>query len=172
MLNLRRQRRVVRLTTKPFLLRIGPRFDTAWAVVAYIPRVIHDNGPVVHVRHIGHVHVSDRAVVEKGAASPLTAEEADAAVSKAIVDAAVEAHMWAPITRVPAIEATRERPVARSPQHPYRRNHPCARNPVIAVVVTPRPITRRPEITRTGTNGLRIHGQRRRTDPHPTANPL
>src|SRR4029077_6189127 len=140
MLSLRHHARLVRLATKPLLLRRRPRFDTAWSVEAYIPRVIHDNGPVVHVRHIGHVHVSDRAVVEEGATSPLSAVEANAAVSEAVVDAAVEAHMRAPITRVPAIEAARERPVARSPQHPHRRNHPCARDPVIAVVVTPRPI--------------------------------
>jgi len=128
MLSLRRQHCIVRLATKPFFLRRGPRLDTAWAVVAYIPRAIHNNGPVVDVRHIGHVYISDRAVVEEGATSPLSAVEADAAVSEAIVDAAVEADMWAPIAPVPAIEAIREGPVARSPQHAHRRNHPCARD--------------------------------------------
>src|ERR1700682_4218044 len=108
MLSLCCQRRVVRLATKPFFLRRGPRFDTASTVEAYIPRVIHDNGPVVYVRHVGHVHISDRAVVEEGATSPLSAEEADAAVSEAIVNAAVEADMSPPITRAPAIEAIRE----------------------------------------------------------------
>src|ERR1700674_1231542 len=171
MLSLRCQRRVVRLATKPFFLRRGPRSDTAPAVEAYIPRVIHDHRPVVYVRHIGHIHIRDRAVVEKGATSPLTAVEAAAAVSETIVDAAVEADMRPPITRVPAIEAIREGPVARRPQHAHRRNHPCARDPVVAVVVTPRPITRSPEIARTGTQGLSVHWQRRRTDSHRDANP-
>src|SRR5207245_7488127 len=99
---------VVRFVSKSLCLLRGPRLDTAWAVVAYIPRVIHNNGPVVDVRHIGHVYVSDRAVVEEGATSPLAAVEADAAVSEPIVDAAVEADMWAPITPVPAIDAIRK----------------------------------------------------------------
>src|SRR5438105_1316990 len=43
MLSLRRQHCIVRLATKPFFLRRGPRLDTAWAVVAYIPCVIHDD---------------------------------------------------------------------------------------------------------------------------------
>jgi len=105
MLSLRRQHCIVRLATKPFFLRRGPRLDTAWAVVAYIPRVIHNNGPVVDVRHIGHVYIRDRAVVEEGATSPPAAIEPDAAVSETIVNAALETDMWPPIPPVPAIEA-------------------------------------------------------------------
>src|SRR5271157_4071379 len=156
------QGRGVRLSPIRFLLRSRPRFDTAGAVEADVPRVVHDDGAVVDVGHIGHVHVDHRAVVEEGSASPLAAEETYAAVSEAVVNSAVEANMRPPVASVPAVEAASETPIARSPEHADRRDHPCAGDPIVAAYVIPRPITRGPEISRTRANGLRINRQRGR----------
>src|SRR5208337_5111865 len=102
------------------------------------------------------------AVVEEGGTSPLAASETYATVAEAVVNPAIEADMRSPIAGVPAIQAAREAPVAGGPQHAHRRNHPGSGNPVVAAVVTPRPIPRGPEIARTGADGLCIHRQRRR----------
>src|ERR1035438_9820607 len=101
-----------------FFLRSGPSFNAAGAVEGHV-RVIHHDGPIVDVRHVMHVHVHHRAVVEEGAASPLSASEAYAAVSEAVVDSAVEANVRPPIAPVPAIEATRKAPIARRPEHAH-----------------------------------------------------
>src|SRR5208337_768475 len=89
MLRLRCQRRRMRLAPIRLLLRSRPRGDTAGAVEAGM-RVIHDDGPVVDVGHIGHVHIGHRAVVEESAASPLAASETYAAIAEAIVNPAIE----------------------------------------------------------------------------------
>ena len=170
MLRLRCQRRRMRLAPIRFLLRSRTRHDAAGAVEAGV-HVIHDDGPVVDVPHIGHVYVHHRAVIEESAASPLAAAETYTAVSEAVVNSAIEANMRPPIASVPAIEAAREAPVTRGPKHAHRRNYPCAGDPVVAAIVIPRPITRSPEIARTGTDGLRVYRQRRRTDPHRDPNP-
>src|SRR5260370_39389234 len=159
MLRLRCQRRPMRLARKRFLLPRGTHVDTAGAVVAHVPRVVDDHGAAVDVRHIGHVHVGHRAVVEEAAASPFSAAKTYSAVSEAVVDPAVEAHIRSPTASVPTVESTRESPVTWSPQHAHRRHHPRPGDPVIAVVVIPRPITRPPQIARTGTDELRIYRQ-------------
>src|SRR5208337_1166376 len=161
----------MRLAPIRFLLPSRPRFDTARAVEADVPRVVRDDGAVVDVRHIGHVHVDHRAVVEERAASPLAAEKAYAAVSEAVVNPAVEANMRPPVASVPAIEAARETPVARGPEHADRRNYPCAGYPIVAAVVIPCPITRSPQITRARTDRLRVNRQRGRADPYRNSDP-
>src|SRR5713226_8160704 len=105
------QRRSMRLARKHFLLPSRAHVDTAAAVEAHVPRVVHNHGAAVDVPHIDHVHVGHGAVVEEGAASPFSAAKANSAVSEAVVDAPVEAHMRSPIASVPTIEAIRESPV-------------------------------------------------------------
>src|SRR5208282_3312459 len=169
-LPLRCQRLGMRLVRVPFLFRRGPRYNAAGTVESHM-RVIHDNGAAVHVPDIGHVHVHHGAVVEEGPASPLSAEEAHAAVSEPVINAAVEADVRSPIAGMPAIEAARKAPVTGGPEHAHRRDYPRAGNPVIAAVFIPSPITRSPEISRARTDGLRIYRQRGRSDPHRDANP-
>src|ERR1700758_543790 len=118
-------------------LRSGARSDAAGAVEA---RVVHygrvvDHGAVhVDVAHHGLVHVHDCGVVGKGASSPLAADEADAAVTEAVVNAAVESDVRAPVARVPNVKAAGEAPVAWGPEHAHARwSDPYAGNPVVAV---------------------------------------
>src|SRR5271170_665894 len=136
-----------------FLLCSRPCFDTASAIEAGV-HVIHDYGPAVDVRHAVHIHVHHFAVVEEGAASPLAARETDAAVSEAIVNAAVEADVRSPISTVPAVEAARKSPVAWSPEHAHWPDNPRPGDPIVAAVVIPSPIAGGPEIARTGTDRL------------------
>src|ERR1700678_2699066 len=147
-----------------FLLRSGARDDAARSVEAGM-HIVHDNGAAVNVSHVD-VHVHHRAVVKESATPPLAAGETYAAISEAIVNAAVESDMRSPIARMPAIKPAGKSPVARSPKHADRRNHPCAGNPVIAAVIIPSPIPRGPEIARAGSDRLRVHRQRRRTETH------
>src|SRR5579863_8524425 len=72
------------------LLRVRPRLDAARAaVVAHvIDRDVVDHGAVVDVGDVGRADVGYGAVVEQLAAAPLAAGETDAAVAKAVVDAA------------------------------------------------------------------------------------
>src|SRR5260370_25985191 len=132
MLRLRCQRRPMRLARKRFLLPRGTHVDTAGAVVAHVPRVVDDHGAAVDVRHIGHVHVGHRAVVEEAAASPFSAAKTYSAVSEAVVDPAVEAHMRSPIASVPTVDSTRASPVTCSQHHTHPRPHAPHTHPYIA----------------------------------------
>jgi hypothetical protein len=150
-----------------FLLRSGPRADTAVAAVeADTGIVVHDDRLVIDIGDVGDVHVSDTTVVEKSVTSPLPAEKADAGVAKAVVDATVEADVRTPVAAVPSIESIIPTPVARSPEHANGGEYPGPGHPVIATVVIPSPVPRRPEIAGTGAQGLRVDRQRRRADPN------
>jgi hypothetical protein len=92
-------------------------------------RVIHDDGAAVDVSDIGHVHVHHGAVVEECAASPFAATKTYAAVSEAVVNAAVEADVRSPIASVPAIEAARKAPVARASRACPPAQPPMCREP-------------------------------------------
>src|SRR6266702_8069036 len=120
----------------------------------------------VGVAHNRDVHVGHGAVVVVRAASPVAAEEADAGVAEAVVNAAIEADFRSPVARVPCIKAVFPSPVPWSPeQTDFRREYPCAWNPEIAVR-TVSPITRDPNVTGSGTNGLYVNWQHRRTNPN------
>ena len=60
---------------------------------------------VVNVMDDRSVHVRDARVIEVSVASPVATIEAGARVAESIVNAAVEAHRWPPITEVPDVEA-------------------------------------------------------------------
>jgi len=93
-----------------------------------------DVGPVdIDIAHARTVHVIDRSVVPKMAALPVAAIVAVADVAEAVVDAAIEADVNAPVTVVPVVAVAVVAPVARRPQ-PARvgRDHPRSRHPVIA----------------------------------------
>ena len=71
---------------------------------------------VVNVMNDRSVHVRDAQVIEVSVASPVAAIEAGARIAEAIVNAAVEAHRWAPITNVPNVEAVSKSPISRCPE--------------------------------------------------------
>jgi hypothetical protein len=58
----------------------------------------------------------DSGVVAEHAAGPDAAQEADAGVSKSVVDATVESDVRTPISRVPYIDGSFKSPVSRRPQ--------------------------------------------------------
>lgn len=140
--------------------------NPAVATVVTDPRiVVDDNRLVVDVRDICDVNVGDATVVKVPVALPIPAEKSGAGVTKAIINAAVETDVRSPIAAIPNVETVIPAPVAGGPKHSDGSKHPSARNPVVAIVVIPRPVARRPDITLSWTQGLNINGQRRWTDP-------
>src|SRR5216683_2599962 len=121
---------------------------------------------VVGVAYNSDVNVGHGAVVVVRAASPVAAEEADAGVAEAVVNATIEADFGSPVAWVPCIKAVFPSPVPWSPEQTnFRREYPRAWNPEIAVR-TVSPITRDPNVTGSGTNGLYVNWQHRRTNPN------
>src|SRR5580698_11549037 len=147
--------------------RAGLANDAAGAVEAGVVDVddgvaLNDGAVDVDVRYVDAAEVGDRAVVGEDSAAPLTAEEADAAVAEAVVDAAIEADMRTPVAGVPSVESAGITPVARGPEKADRgRLHPDAGNPVIAGVAIG-PVAGGPHVAGGGQRWLHIDGQRGR----------
>src|ERR1700730_14731053 len=130
-----------------FLLKSGPRTDAAVAAVeADAGIVVHDDRLVIDIGHVGDVNVSNATVVEKSVPSPLPAEQTDAGVAKAVVDATVKADVRTPVAAVPNVESIIPTPVARSPEHPNGGEYTGSGHPVIAIVVIPSPVPGTPEL--------------------------
>jgi len=136
-LPLRRHRRSMGFVHGGKLLRRGTGIQAAApANIAHtiINGDVVDVGPVdVDIADNGDVHVVDGSVVPEVAALPVAAIVAVADVAEAVVDAAIEADVNAPVTVVPVVAVAVVAPVARRPQ-PARvgRDHPRSRHPVIA----------------------------------------
>jgi len=98
-------------------------------------------------------------VIEECAASPVAAGKADARVSEPIRNAAVIAHMPAPIASVPEVDAVGPAPVAGGPQKARLGSHnPSSGYPVIPIRSI-RPVAGSPHIAITGTGRLVINRQ-------------
>jgi len=125
--------------------------DTAVAAVeADAVVVVHDDGLGVDVVNVDDVDVVHAAVVGEDTMIPTAALIADAAVTEAVVDAAVEADVRAPVTGVKDVCATSPAPVTGGPENTGgRRLNPDTRNPVVALG-TPCPVARRPDISLAG----------------------
>ena len=139
---------------------------TAIVTDAIYREIVH-HGTVVNVGDVRHVDIGHRPIIEEGPTPPFPARKAHATVTEAIIDAAVEANMGAPVSCMPEKCGSTPTPVTGSPQKARGwRHHPGARNPVVAVCRIVSPITRSPHVARARTNRLRINGQWRRTDPN------
>jgi hypothetical protein len=117
MSNLRRQRtKMLFAHGVEFALR-GPHREPAVAAVVAdaVVHIVVDHRGVVDVGDVGGVDVVDRAVVHEAVMIPVTAVVARAGVSVAVGNAAVEAHVRAPVAGVPAIKAAGKAPPARRP---------------------------------------------------------
>jgi hypothetical protein len=143
---------------------------TVATVVTDLRIVVDDNRLVVDVRYISDVNVGHATVVIVPVALPIAAEKSGTRVTKAIINSAVETDVWSPIAAIPKVETVVPAPVARSPEHSDGSKHPSTRNPVVAIVVIPRPVARRPDIALSWTQGLNINGQRGWTDPNRNSN--
>jgi hypothetical protein len=122
MLHLRRDWPAVRFVGPGLLLRRRTRgYSALSAVVGNVRVIVHDDGLVIDIGDVGDIHVGHRTVVEEFAAAPFAAREAFAEVSEAVIDAAVESNVRAPIADVPNIEAVVPTPVSWGPQKAYFR---------------------------------------------------
>jgi hypothetical protein len=85
-------------------------------VVCVDDRVLLHNRPV-HVGGVDNIliHVHHRGVIGKRTASPLSAGEADAPVPKAVVNAAVVAHVRSPVAAMEPVVASVPVPIIGSP---------------------------------------------------------
>jgi hypothetical protein len=137
------------------------------AVIAGVV-VVDDRGVVDHhfpLIHIGDVHVGDvgyGAIVVEVIIVPVSTLVTAADIAKAIVHAAVEADITAPVAVVKSVSATEESPVTWRPQRALiGRLRPGTRDPIVSLVRVS-PVARRPEVAGGGDWRLLIIRQRRR----------
>jgi hypothetical protein len=167
MLNLRADRRLMVLVRRSLLLRSGTGADSAVAtVIADVRVVVDDYRFVVDVSDVGDVNVVHAPVVKVAVALPISAIKTTAGVAKAVIDTAVKSDVRTPVSIVPVIETVVPTPVSGSPKLADGGEHPRARDPVVAIIVIPCPITRRPDVSLSGTKRLNVNRQRRWTDPY------
>ena len=118
----------------------------------------------IDVANNGGIHPGDRGVVVKDSTPPLAAYVAEAEIAEAVIDAAVEAHVRPPVSRMPQVNSARETPVSRSPQRArVGWGSPGARYPVITIR-TIGPIAGTPDITGLRAGRLDVHRYDRRGD--------
>src|SRR5271155_2221 len=145
-------------------LRVCARIDaTPSAVVAdAIDGDVVDDGLVdVDIADDGGVYAADRSVVVEAVSAPVAAFITSAVVAEAVVHAAVEADMRAPVSGVPEVAAITPAPISRRPEHTdCRSEHPGSGNPVVVVAI-PCPVAGCPDVVGTGANGLGIDRQGR-----------
>jgi hypothetical protein len=107
----------VRFVGERYLLRRRARGDTApSAVEGHMRIVVYGDRLVVDIGHVRDIYIGDRAVVEEPAAAPLSTLKAVAEVSEAVINAAIEPNLRAPIAGIPNIEAIVPTPISRGPQ--------------------------------------------------------
>ena len=100
----------------PFFFGCRSRIDSAGpAVKADVAHGGVDDRLVECVVNDRAVYVHDRGVVEEASALPVSAPEANAAVSESIVNATVEADMFSPVATVPGIGTVVPTPISRRP---------------------------------------------------------
>jgi len=156
-----RSRLDVFLVGRRSLLRSRLRLNAARSVKTRVGvidgRIVNDRLVHVNVGDTGAVHIHDRGVIEERATAPLAAAEPDATVTEAVIHAAVEADVFAPVSAVPSVKAAFKSPIARCPEEAgLRRRDPSAGNPEVAFI-TPRPIAGGPHESCTGTHRLFIN---------------
>ncbi len=103
MLHLRRQRCLMRLVGVSFFLRTGPGLNAAGAPVEGHMVLVDDHRAVIDAGYVGDADIRDRTVIEELASAPFAADKAHAAITKSIVDAAVETDVRSPVPGVPEV---------------------------------------------------------------------
>src|SRR5580658_5402038 len=161
LLILRRNRRRVRFMSVGFLPGRGAGAHSTGASVECHMRVVDDYRFVhVDISDRGSTYARDCRVIEVRPVAPLAAVKSVSAVTVAVVDAAVESNLRAPVTRIPHVGAIVPTPVAGRPELANGSFHPRPGHPVIAVIVVPRPVAGGPQISGAGAERLLIDGQR------------
>src|SRR5437899_818125 len=151
------------------LLAGGPSGDSAGTTVeadAVYRGVVMDDGRVVGVVDHRDVHVAHGAVVIVISAAPVAADETDASVAEAVINAAVEADSWSPVACVPEIDTFAKSPVAGSPEQArLGSERPRAGNPEVTVGSVS-PVTGNPDVARSGTDRLQDRKSTRLNSSH------
>src|SRR6185437_8453854 len=112
---------------------------------------------VIDVSKVAATEVVVAAVVPEVAMAPVSATEAGAEVSEAIVDAAVVADGRSPVSGVPEVAAVTPAPVSGGPERIFvRRFNPGSVDPFIALTC-PGPVAGSPDIAFPWNGGLHIH---------------
>jgi hypothetical protein len=150
------------LVHKSFIITRRPTVDSARPTVESHPGSLVDDYRSVINMNVRDPDVVHTAVVIESPAMPITALVAFAEITEAVINAAVEANMRAPITGMPKISPAAKRPIAWSPQEPgLRCDHPSARYPVIAIWSVS-PVAGGPDVSVARARWLRINRQDRR----------
>jgi hypothetical protein len=148
----------------PLLRRSGVLNPTRTAAIGNVvvvgdPVSLNNRPVVVGGMNRAFIHAHDRGVVGKFMAAPFASRKTNAAVSVAVVHAAVVAHVPAPVAPVEPVVASEPAPVGRRPQGTLiRSRNPRAWNPVV-VPVAVRPVAWNPHQVGPGTVGLLINRQ-------------
>ena len=136
MLNLRPHGRRVLFTKRHHFRGSGVYLQAALAPVethSIAAPVFIDDPVVVYVVHFPGIDVVDRAVVVEVTAAPIAAVIAKPDVAKAIIDAAIVAHVRTPVAAEKSVAVVPVAPVSRGPKRAFIGSlHPRARNPIIA----------------------------------------
>ena len=148
----------------PFCLHLIRRWASVQAAASTVEthaiHVVDDHRTVdIRVADDRPVHAHHRGVVAEVSAVPPASVEAVAAVSIAVVHAAVEAYRGSPVSAVPQVSPATPSPVTRRPEQAHRRRqHPGARHPVVPAR-PPGPVTRCPDVVCGRADGLLVNGQ-------------
>src|ERR1035437_5809780 len=119
-------------------------------------------GTVVNVMHNRYIHIVVGAVVIESPPPPVAPLVADPDIAEAVIDAAIEADMRAPVATVKPIAVIVVAPVAGRPECALVGSlHPSSGNPVVALG-PPDPVAGRPQIAVAGSRRLIVIGQGRR----------
>src|SRR4051812_39554890 len=145
-LNLRMRSFKVTLVHESFIvMRRSPVDSARPPVESYASPLVDYHGAVINM-NVRDPDVIDAAVVIEIPAVPIAAFIAFTEITEAVIDAAVEANVRAPIAGVPKICAAVKPPVTRGPQEArLRRDHPGAGHPKISVRAI-RPVTGGPDV--------------------------
>ena len=161
----RRGRRVLRMCRSLFCRGRSGGHSTLAAVIAdMVHRGYVDDRLAVNIGDVRDVHVIHAGVVAEGSVVPISAPIADATITKAVVDATIEADLRTPVAFIPGEGAVAPTPITRSPEQANGgRLDPCTRHPEVAFIPV-RPVAGRPQKTRGRDHRLRVNRQGRRSD--------
>src|ERR1017187_10387844 len=115
--------------------RAGANSTRAAVIADMVHGGVIDHGLVVNIVNVRGVHVIHRAVVAEGSVIPISAFIADTTIAEAVVDAAVEADMRAPIAFIPGVGVAAPTPIPGSPEEANFGSHdPGTRHPEVAII--------------------------------------
>src|SRR5579863_5300278 len=133
--------------------------STISAVIADVVCGVADYGFVVNVVNVGDVYVIHRAVVVEGSVIPISTAVAGTTIAVAVIYAAIETDLSAPVAFIPGIRVVAPAPVAGSPkQTGFGGHYPRAWHPKVAIIPI-RPVAGRPQITVGRGHRLLVYGQ-------------